>query len=210
MWWNSLRLVLHHTPQAGIAALLFIAGVLSAVPVLRWRVEFLLRMPRSFAGWLREIMDKRPSVLRLAAFIFSFNGTAILCYMLTGVLPGLPYVVAFWTGLNVALAGLLVRETGAPDVVARSPTRWERLCGILTFVLELPCFWYALGLGMTIRLGFSRGVRDLDWTSLADRVWAYALVILPVLALSALVEAYAVTAPYRPHPPEKPGGPPLA
>jgi uncharacterized membrane protein SpoIIM required for sporulation len=190
-------LILDQTWYALAAALLFGAGMAAAAPALRWQVKWLLDFPAWFVQLLRKVMAAKPCVPALGAFIFAFNTVAIFVYMLSGIVPGLPFLVVFLTGLNVALAGLMARE-GATEGPSTPPPFSVRVCAALTFVLELPCFWYAMALGMSLRptiLQVGRG--DANWTPLVDRLVAYLIIIVPLLAVSALVEAYAVSYSYR-------------
>ena len=68
-----------------------------------------------------------------------------------------------------------------------------RLCATLTFILELPCFWYALAMGWTLQINLVDLWRGTDAAPVRERIAAYVIVILPVLAVSALAEAYAVS-----------------
>ena len=64
-------------------------------------------------------------------------------------------------------------------------------CGLLVLLLELPCFFYAIALG----LGMGHQVQSGDMAyipALAVRARAYAAVILPILLASAVAEAIAV------------------
>ena len=106
----------------------------------------------------------------------------------------MPAVLAFATALNVALASWFAQREIRLDGVRRQPLgSLARVCGIVTFLLELPCFWYAIAIGLRMKAsipGLWRGEGSGDiWL----RVRAYVIVILPLLAVSALAEAYAVT-----------------
>jgi len=179
-------------------ALLFGGGMLLAIPVVRHEFEPLLRLPRAFARMLERILSRRPSTARLAAFIFLFNVCAIFLYMLTGVVPGAPAVVAVWTGLNVAAASILGPKrlpdgAGAP----RSLPVTARLGAVVTFCLELPSLWFSLAMGMTDVPSILAILHGADATPLRERALAYGMVIAPALAVSALAEAHAVCTAYR-------------
>ena len=187
-----IQFVLAHTMTAVSMALLFGAGAACAVPVLRYRIRVLLLTPEWFAGTLSKILATRPSIPRLAVFIFLFNGSAIFLYMLTGLAPGLPAVVVFMAGLNVVAAGMLERQPLGADRPSGPLPVAVRVCALLTFMLELPCLWYAMALGWTATPSLLGALRGADLAPLRTRVLAYLLVILPALAVSAAVEAYAV------------------
>jgi len=195
---EAISLIGRHVWGALGMALLFGGGMLLGIPVLRQRFEPLLYVPRRFAGMLDRILQRKPSTLRLAAFIFLFNVNAVFLYMLTGVVPGMPAVIAVWTGLNVAAASVLAQKRFPrrlrPTVVL-PPT--ARIGAVLTFCLELPSLWFSLAMGMTDVPNLIELLRGADAAPLRERALAYGMVIVPALAVSALAEAHAVCSAYR-------------
>lgn len=177
--------------EAVLAAALFFIGAGLAPVVYGRRWEFFLSTPRWMMRRLHGIIEKKPPVPALAAFIFGFNGLAMFLYMMTGVIPGAAYLIAGMTGLNVALAGLLSREEPMPRNAPAFMPVSVRVCMLLTFLLELPCFWFAMGMGFTMPhvIPF---VQETDTAGILLRVRTYLVAILPILAVSASVEAYAV------------------
>jgi hypothetical protein len=134
----------------------------------------------------------------LGLFIFAFNGVAMLVYMLLGIIPGLGALISFFTGLNVILIGLIAREFPSEEPrPRRDPPLSVRLCGLLTLLLELPCFWFTMGLTLWLKRGPVAMWQSADWSPIAQRVTAYLTIILPILFVSAMAEAYAVSFPYR-------------
>ena len=194
---ESLRLILHHTSLAVGMAFIFGAGAAFSMPVLRWQMKPLMYFPKKFARLIERIVSSHPHRLRLALFIFLFNGSAIFLYMLTGLVPGLPLAVAFLTGLNVALTSLLGRPRISTREEAPVLSASARICALLTFCLELPCFWYAMALGWTLSTRVPDLLSGTDLASARERVFAYLLVILPVLWISALAESHAVISSLR-------------
>jgi len=200
--------LLHHSLCAGAAAVLFLAGMACATPVYQRRMEGLLSFPRWVARKLRGIRERKPSVPALGLFIFAFNGVAMLVYMLLGIIPGLAAVISFFTGMNIILIGLLAREMPSDDAGPRLfepepqsrrrvPPISVRFCGLLTLLLELPCFWFTMGMTIWMKPGLLAMWRSADGSPIAQRVIAYLTIILPILFVSAMVEAYAVAFSYR-------------
>jgi hypothetical protein len=202
MMLESARFVLHHGLYAGAAAVLFAAGMACATPVYQRRMERLLSFPRWVALKLRAIRDQKPSVPALGLFIFAFNGVAMLVYMLLGIVPGLAALISFFTGLNIILIGLLAREMASDDAgPRRTPPISVRICGLLTLLLELPSFWFTMGLTLRMKPGLMEMWRSADWTPIGQRVEAYLTIILPILFVSAMAEAYEyrISIPARPN-----------
>jgi len=193
---ESALFVIRHTPEAAGAALLFGAGALASLPVLRRRVGWLLVLPRWFARLVARVLAARVSHIGLAGIIFGFNGSAMSVYMLSGLVPGLPAAIAFATGLNVALAAML-GAAGSLERPAQPLPTSGRVCAALTFLLELPCFWYSIGMGWSLRVNVLDLWRGAGWKALVEPVRAYVVVILPILAVSALVESHAVSSARR-------------
>jgi len=214
---ESLTFLIGQTGCALYAMIAFILGAASAWVVIYWEVEPLER----FALWLLKcvtwLVGQRPTMLRLFVIIWGFNSTAMFVYMCTGVWVVLPALVCFLTGMNLAI--IFVRGPAAAEgsplipVPAASTLDAEEgpalgvgpmLCGLLVVLLELPAFWYSIGMGISlghfVQEHFS-SIADILLLRLGspafnaafeERAAAYVQVIVPVLFVSALAEAYAV------------------
>jgi len=190
---EAFTLLWKHIWGAFGMGLLFGTGMLLAIPVMRNRFRPLLFFPRIFADMLDRLLRNNPSTLRLAAFIFLFNSCAIFLYMLTGVVPFLPAVVALWAGLNVALAAILAQERFPPaDISALPIPVTARIGAVMTFALEIPSFCFALAMGLTIQTRLPPLFQGADIKDIRLRALAYLMIIVPTLAISALAEAHAV------------------
>jgi len=200
---ESARFILGHTGYALAMALIFGAGAVFSFPVMRWQVRPLLFFPKWFARTLERFMAAAPSRGRLALFIFSFNGSVMLLYMLTGFVPGMPALVAFMTGLNVMLAGFMGRSKVLSQKTVKPLSLSARVCAVLTFCLELPCFWYTMAMGWTMESRLSHVWRSAGMASAQERIVTYAMIILPLLMISALAEAHAVVSAFGEHGPEQ-------
>ncbi|NQT52199.1 hypothetical protein HQ576_09125 [bacterium] len=214
----SLQLLRQHLFLGGVASMLFVAGVATALPVVRNDMRWLMAVPLwVFRAVLRAIGPSFPS-LRTFLVIFVFNTVAVFGYMVSGVLVVVPAAVAFLTGLNIGVAVLKANEV-APQMAAalsaadstaepRDGGLWVGVCSLAVLVLELPCFWLSVGMG--IGLG-RRLVLDGPYTVarmrllLEPRVAAYVSLIVPALLVSALAETVAIRGHMRalPGPPSQ-------
>lgn len=182
-----------HVFGTGYASLVFTLGFFSSLTVVKYRIEPLMVFPRWVARKIQRLV-LLPSPL-LFLVIFGFNGLAICAYMLTGLLHyAVPAMIAFLTGTNLGVVLFLGTTTipGGP-VQARGPGRrqfWAVVCGLVTALLELPAFWIAIAMGMTLG-GFGGPVDDLRSAALA-RLSAYVRLIAPVLMVSAAVETLGI------------------
>ncbi len=180
------------------AALLFLVGVLLAFPVVKHGSTRLTWLPLILFRLVRRMLGTHPGMTRLWSLIFGFNGTVMLLYMASGVHPGFPAAISLLTGYNIAVILLVAGETGDLDGLAVSPaSRWKPggwvagLCGLAVILLELPCFWYSIAMG--IRLGQEIVAGQTSYVQgIATRLHAYAFLILPVLLVSAVCEAIAI------------------
>lgn len=190
-----------HLRPALHAAILFAVGLLIAVPVTRYRLTFLAWPALQVLRLVMWLMGERPSLLRVAAIIWLFNSDAMLIYMASGFHPMLPKVFALWTGLNIGV--VMARMSADDDSVFGglgqvAPGQWlppkglALGCGVLVLMLELPCFWYALGMGMSMGWQVQAGGGYL--ASLGPRATAYLCLIVPTLLVSAIAESIAIRA----------------
>jgi len=195
---EAIRLILSHTGIAVAMALIFAAGGMFAIPVQRRRFRPLTVFAEWFAARVEHVLNSGPSRFRLGAFIFLFNACAIFLYMLTGLVPWLPVVTTFLAGMNVVLASLAGRKRKSRFRRKHHLTRSARACMLLTFVLELPAFWYAMAMGWTISTSVMNLFSETSLSSVRERATAYAMVIVPILALSAFAEAHAIVSSLEP------------
>ncbi len=187
-----------HFRLAVHGALLFTVGLFLSWPVIHYRLEALARLPLALLRFAIRMMGTSPSIARTAGVIFCFNSLAIFVYMASGFHPLLPKIFAIWTGMNIGtIVGLARREVDLLQAGRPSPRQWlppsplTAVCGVLVLVLELPCFWFSIAMGIGMGQGVQAGTaRYFD--ALAVRAQTYALVVLPVLALSAVAEAIAI------------------
>ena len=180
------------------AALLFLVGVLLAFPVVKHGSPRLTWLPLILFRMVRRMFGTNPGMTRLWSLIFGFNGTAMLLYMASGVHPGFPAAISILTGYNIAAILLLAGESEDLDGLAVSPAsgwkpgKWVAgICGLAVLLLELPCFWYSIAMG--IRLGQEIVAGQTSYLQgIPARLHAYVLLILPVLLVSAVCEAIAI------------------
>ena len=72
----------------------------------------------------------------------------------------------------------------------RPPAGLSMACGVLVLLLELPCFWYCIAMGISMGWAVQGGTPYQ--TALASRAPAYASVIVPLLLVSALAESVTI------------------
>lgn len=203
---SSLQLLIQHVWLGVAAAVLFVAGLATAVPVTRHNVHWLMALPLWVVREVLRIIGPSFPPLRVFLVIFAFNTVAIFLYMLSGVLVFVPAAVAFLTGVNIGVillkAGEVEVPTGQRPLAAalephedQGAAPWVSLCSLAVLVLELPSFWISVGMGIGMGRRLSEpGQYTLEnlGTLAYERVQAYWMIIIPLLFLSALAETAAV------------------
>jgi len=187
-----------HLRLALDAMLLFVVGLFLAWPVVHYRVRAVARLPLAVFRMVLRFLGPSPSLSRLVGLIFGFNATALFVYMASGFHHLLPMVFGIWTGMNV---GIIMAMGGSePHLTPQarvSPGQWVPpaglavVCAPLVLALELPCFWFAIAMGISMGHQVEAG-RTAYAQALALRAQAYAAVIAPLLFLSAVAEAVAI------------------
>ena len=201
----SLHLIVGHIWLSVIAALLFVVGLGTAVPVVRSDCRWLTAFPLWIVRQVLRIVGPGLPPVRVFLLIFLFNSIAIFLYMLSGVLIVVPAAVAFLTGVNIGVVVLRggevqlpsgERPLAAPDAgQAHAAPSWVSVCTFAVFVLELPSFWVSvgMGIGMANKLSAAGGYTLASLHALLlPRIYAYLLIIVPALFISALAETAAI------------------
>jgi hypothetical protein len=189
---------IRHFGQAWIAALLSMGGVLLSYPVIKWDIKGLQAVPLWIFRTVLKLLGDQPGLVRMSMVIFCFNSAAMFLYMATGVHALIPELIAACTGFNIAVILFKTRERnefselGVPGSAHWHPGRsLTRLCGLMVIVLELPCFWYSIAMGMS--LGSEIHAHQITYVQgMAVRGQAYGTFFVPMLFLSALCESLAV------------------
>jgi len=190
-----------HLGAACLAALLFGLGSLLAWPAVRFGPSFLTGFPLALYRMILTLIGRNPSMSRMWWIIFGFNGAAMFLYMASGIRPVLPAAISLLTGYNITAILLLAgKEMGADHAEGEPETdvsAWVPgglltiLCGMAVLVIELPCFFFSIGMGVSLGMEIEAG-QILYTQGLSIRAHAYALILLPLLAASAACEVIAI------------------
>ena len=186
-----------HWRSALAAAVLFAGGLGLSLLLPRRAAGAVAWLPAQVLRFVLWLMGPAPGLARTAVVIWWFNSTAVFAYMAGGFHPVLPWAFAFWTGLNVGLLATGAQGgAGARWRLRRPPGAWvppralAAACGVAVLLLELPCFWYAIALGVGMGVEVQAGA---DYPEALSRAGAaYAQLIVPVLLVSAAAESVVV------------------
>jgi len=186
-----------HLRLALDAALLFAVGLFVSWPVVHYRLKAIARLPLAVFRLVLGLIGRSPGIPRMAGAIWGFNSVAIFVYMASGCHPLLPKLFGIWVGMNIGIImGMAPHAEDLLQAGMAAPGQWvpppllSTVSGALVLVLELPCFWFAIAMG--IRMGQAVQSGQPYLSALAPRATAYVCVIVPVLAFSAVCEAVAI------------------
>jgi len=197
---SELALLSRHLRPAAYAAALFGSGIALSVPVVRLRLRAIQWLPVRLLELVAGLIGPQPAVARMALAIWLFNSAVMFLCVAGGFHAAVPVVLCIWTGLNVAVASAHAARDGATpwEALARAapdrwtPPGWLALAGGATvLMLELPCFWLSVAMGVTLGLDVQQGGAAY-LTALAPRAGLYAGLIVPALLVSALAESVAI------------------
>ena len=189
-------MLVKHSRLALHAAIIFAAGLFAAWPVVRFRLHGVAWLPRQIMRFVTALMGEGPSIFRMTLVIFVFNSAVMFVQMASGYHPFVPKVFGLWTGLNVGIMTFMTSPTAMPSLSTLPKRCWVPpanvtvLCGLLVLVLELPCYWFTLAMGMTLGQEVQAGA--FYTMAFTERARAYALLIVPTLLVSAAAEAVSI------------------
>jgi hypothetical protein len=190
-------LVRHFWPACE-AALLFGLGSLLAWPAVRFGPGILTRFPHGVFRLVLRLFGENPGMMKMWGIIFGFNSMAMFLYMASGFRPWLPEAFAVLTGFNLSAVMLQGEEGMDVSGEGRAPgSLWipgralTAVCAVTVLLLELPCFWFSIGMGLTLGREILAGSVEYG-PGLALRAHAYSRVVLPLLLASAVCEGVAI------------------
>ncbi len=176
----SLAISILNGPLIGLAAILFLIGVVLADSVIERNIRWLIAYPSWMYQKVEKLLDRFSGMFFLFFFIFVFNSLNLFLGFAAGFLVVLPFILAIWTGLNI---GIILRQTienGSILMLFLNPVA----------LVELPAGWISFSLG--IETGMHYFVTN-EFSALKpvfmDRIPVFGLIVLPLLAIAGLIES---------------------
>jgi hypothetical protein len=191
-------LFIDHFLSACKAALYFLLGALAVIPLIRWYPTVCRKACGRLLRFIEKLFGPNPGLFRIAATIFLFNGTAMFIYLSTGAHPLVPSLIAVTTGFTLTLCFSLPQEAeslfgfktaGPDDWIPSGPLAIAG--GVATALIELPCFFYSIGMGITLGQDVSHD-QVTYLSGLQTRATVYVTIVLPLLLVSAICETIAI------------------
>lgn len=163
-----------------LSAVVFLLGVALTDAVIEQNIGWLLKYPTWMSKKLEGLLDRFNGMVFLFSFIFIFNSFNMFIGFTSGFLIVLPFILALWTGLNI---GIILRNSiqeGNILLLMLNPVA----------LIELPAGWisFSLGIEMGMQYFITREYGTLP-VLFKDRLLVFLWVVLPLLAISGLLEA---------------------
>jgi hypothetical protein len=185
------------------AMLIFFGGFCFSYAVNRYDLKFFTWFPRWFISLMMKFITPTSSFIRIFLVIFLFNSISIAIYMSSGIFVILPFVIVFFTGMNIGLTVFIPPQTGMEGFAERMPKTPAKALKMMFFstlvlVLEVVAFSTALGMGMSLgAAAASTGFMGTTYSIfiyglILMRLKAYLYVCVPILAVSAYLEARVI------------------
>ena len=164
----------------GLAAVLFMMGVVVGPRIVERNIRFLIAYPLWIYRYLEKILQGKPRFLKLFLIIFCFNATSLFISFVSGFTGVLPFLFAFLTGLNVSIITFKVAGRMGFAAIFLNPVAF----------IELPAAWISLSLGMSLGLEIVSPVMGIPISHFfKDLLQVYLMLVLPLLFLSGLLES---------------------
>jgi len=186
------------------ALLIFFSGFCFSYLVDHFKIRFLAWFPHWFIKFMSKHVNPKASFLKIFLIIFLFNSISIAVYMMSGLFVIFPYIIAFLTGMNIGLTVFIPPKANIEGYEMGHPHGAGNMFKMMLFstfvmVLEIVTFSLALGMGMSLGIAVaavstanpsaSTGASMFLAELLSMRLRTYILFCVPVLAVSAYMEA---------------------
>jgi hypothetical protein len=129
-----------HFAYIFLAALLFFLGIYLAPIIVEKKINWLLIYPRWVAKLIERYFSVRWGFIPLFLIILVLNNLSLFSGFLSGFTLILPFIMAFLTGLHVAIVGYDIMGWQGIWQLLVNPVAW----------LEFPAAWISFGMGIRI------------------------------------------------------------
>jgi len=124
------------------AALLFFFGIYLAPIIVEKKINWLLIYPRWVAGVIEKYFSTRWGFIPLFIIILALNNLSLFSGFLSGFTIFFPFIMAFLTGLHVAIIGYDIMGWQGIWQLLVNPVAW----------LEFPAAWLSFGMGIRVSI----------------------------------------------------------
>jgi hypothetical protein len=204
---EAIYLIKNNIYFTWFALLIFFSGFCFSYAADHFKIRFLTWFPHWFLIIMSKYVNPKASFLKIFLIIFLFNSISIAVYMMSGLFVILPYIIAFLTGMNIGLTVFIPPKANIEGYEMGHPHGAGKMFKMMVFstcvlVLEIVTFSLALGMGMSLSIAVaavstanpsaSPGASMFLAELLSMRLRTYILICVPVLAVSAYMEARVI------------------
>jgi uncharacterized membrane protein SpoIIM required for sporulation len=166
------------------SALIFLTGVISAPWVIKFQLNFLIKYPTWMYRILLKYIKYENGFLALFVLIFSLNTISLFLDLVVGWGIFLPFLVAYLTGLNIAI--IAYNLGGSTGILA--------LFFNPVALIELPAAWLALSAGMKLGISIIQtGSYAQADTYFRQGLDLFVFFVIPLLAIAAILESTLIS-----------------
>jgi hypothetical protein len=192
---------------AWLALFIFFSGFCFSWLVDLFNIRFLKWFPCWFMKALSRHVNPKASFTKIFTIIFLFNSISIAFYMISGLFVIFPFIISFLTGMNIGLTVFMPPQVTIEGYEIGRTHEAGSIFKIMIFssfvmVLEVIIFSLALGMGMSLGVAVavisnanpsaSPGASVFLAELLSIRLRTYMVICVPILALSAYMEATVI------------------
>lgn len=163
-----------------ISAIIFFSGILFTPFVIKRKINFLVKYPTRILAILEKYLNMKKGCFSLFTVIFSLNMISLAIDFLAGWSVILPFIFAFFTGLNIAIISYQIGGMPAIFTLLFNPVAF----------LELPAAWFALTAGMQLSKAIWIGE---EMKAILNQFYfgidVFFHLTIPLLLIAALIEA---------------------
>lgn len=163
--------------------LLFFIGYTLAPFAYYRHLKILLAYPLWVARKLDKIAEKYWHPLVMFFFIFSVNLVSLFVDLISGYVPGLPFIFAIWTGLNIGVVTYHTLEGKFYYVALLNPVA----------IFELPAAFAAFSLAIEYNCYLLNcSVFKQQTVVFHSYLQSFAIVVIPLLIIAGIIETFAI------------------
>lgn len=159
-------------------------GVFLAPLVLKNNIKLLTKYPLWIFKTIARYIENEYGILPLFILIFSLNVFSLAIDLVTGFGIILPVILAFLTGLNIAIISYKIGGHTGIIAIFFNPVA----------LIEIPAAWLALSLGMDLGINILlNGYSSIAAEVFSNSIDVFVFFIIPLLAIAAVLEATLIT-----------------
>lgn len=162
---------------------LFFIGYTLAPIVYFKEIKVLLAYPLWIARQLDKIAAKKWHPAVLFVFILSINAFSLFIDLISGYIPGLPFLFAIWMGLNIGVVTYHTLEGHYYFISLLNPVA----------LFELPAAFLAFSLAIKLNCSLMHCSFLPEPVSIFQPyLQSFVVIILPLLVIAGIIETFAI------------------